>query len=65
MNPNPGHRKGDEHSGGGGKRGGGGKKGRPADGWEKGDVARDVDNEHGDQPLPVKPGRREKKERST
>lgn len=51
-----GYRKGDEHSGGGGGIGGGGKKRRPQRGWEKGDVARDVDV-HDATGFDIKPGR--------
>lgn len=58
MSIRPGYHKGDQHSGGGGSTGGGGKNRRPADGWEKGDVARNVDTHHTDADVPVKPGRK-------
>ena len=56
MSSERGYRKGDEHSGGGGSNGGGGKMRRPQKGWEKGDVARDVDM-HDDTGFQIKPGR--------
>jgi hypothetical protein len=55
-----GYHKGDKHSGGGGHRGGGGKKGRPAGGWEKGDVVRDVDDHESPFQVKAKPGRRKR-----
>lgn len=60
MAKRQGYRKGDQHSGGGGSVGGGGKKGRPQGGWEKGDVARDVDPSDPSE-LPIKPGRDSKR----
>ena len=55
-----GYRKGKETSGGGGHIGGGGKKGRPLMGWEKGDVARDVDLSTSPFLLRIKSGKRMK-----
>jgi len=55
-----GYRKGDPKSGGGGSKGGGGKKGRPVSGWEKGDVARDIDDANSSHKLKAKPGKRKK-----
>jgi hypothetical protein len=54
-----GYRKGDEHSGGGGSSGGGGKQREPAEGWEKGDRRRIVDDHHTHREVPAKPGRKD------
>lgn len=54
LNPNPGYRKGDRHSG-GGKTAGGGKHRLPQNGWEKGDAVRHIDAHRTDPPLPRKP----------
>lgn len=55
--------KGDQHSGGGGSIGGGGKKHRPAGGWEKGDVVRDMDTVHADGSPKRQPRRKPSRER--
>jgi len=44
------------HSGGGGANGGGGKRGIPQNGWEKGDIVRDMVIRPGDTGIPRKPG---------
>lgn len=51
-------RKTNPHTGGGGRIGAGGKKGRPRTGWEKGDVARDMDLESSPFPLKIKSQKR-------
>lgn len=53
-----GYRKGDEHAGGGGSLGGSGKRGEPIQGWEKGDIVRDVASVRDPHEMPRKPGRR-------
>jgi hypothetical protein len=58
QNPNPGYRKGDEHSGGGGYGGAGGKKRRPTEGWEKADIRRDMDS-HSQARMPASPKNKE------
>jgi hypothetical protein len=49
--------KGDNRAGGGGGVGGGGKQTRRTDGWEKGDVARQVADLRPGEDFPHKPGR--------
>ena len=56
QNPNPGYRKGDQHST-------KGKNRRPQDGFEKGDARRRVDVHEGT--VPVKPGKPAKRLRET
>lgn len=51
------YEKGDPKAGGGGRRGGGGKRTQPLEGWEKGDVARQVRVARPDAEIPRKPGR--------
>jgi len=58
LNPNPGYRKGDRHSGGGGHDAAGGKRRLPQDGWEKGDAVRDIDIHPDDPAIHARPGRR-------
>ncbi len=43
-------------AGGGGPNGGGGKRGIPLEGWEKGDIARDMVIQADDAGVPRKPG---------
>jgi hypothetical protein len=47
-----------KNSGGGGPNGGGGKRGLPVQGWEKGDIVRDMVIQPGDPEVPRKPGSR-------
>lgn len=47
-------------AGGGGSRGGGGKRGIPRNGWEKGDIVRDMVIQTDDPEIPRKPGSRRK-----